>query len=755
VRSDATPSDQAETFAAWRRLLEVLAEQGPLVLVFEDLHWADEGLLDFVDHLVDWVSELPLLVVCSARPELLTRRRDWGGGKPNATTLSLAPLSDEETARLIGAVLNKPLLDAEQQQALLVRAGGNPLFAEQYAQMLAERGSAADLRLPETVQGIISARLDALPMSDKQLLQDAAVIGKVFWPGAIAAIDGHTDAPTVLAALHGLERRQFVRRERRSSVAGESQYAFVHVLLRDAAYAQMPRPVRVEKHVRAARWIESLAGAGDTVEMLAHHYLNALELARASGVDITSFLPPARAALSAAGDRAQQLNAFYAAVSYFEAALSLWPEDAGEARADLMFRVARAQVDAGEDLDGMLLEEACAALEAIRSPAAAEAHARLTRVHWLKGDSHRAREHLDRAIELVGDAADSPRKAIVVAELARYQMVTAQSDLELARQSVALAEEFGLDELRANAVITLGTAMFAAGDEGGVDIVRQGLELALANKFAAAALRGYSNLGFCYEQLADLRSVSSMAGDSFDMARRHGGRAAVRWASGNLAVTCFQVGEWRRCDELVESFISDSAAEGSHYHDGHIHSIRAWMAAARGDVAAAREDAVVALRRAAVSSDPQVMATVRGFAAGALALAGDIDGARAALDDLLDGGPGLLRVAAAAMIDAVMAAELTGRRSRAAEMLSGVATPWTKIAVELGAGRYPEAADLLQLTGETRLTAVARLRAAEQLAAAGRAAEAHNQARAAADFFRSVGATALLRRTQELIPASA
>ena len=181
--TDRSDDRQGTDFVAWRRFLEALAERGPLVLVFEDLHWAEENLLDFVDHLVDWASGVPLLVVGTARPELLERRPGWGGGKPNALTVSLSPLSVEETASLIEALLERPALPAELQSGLLDRAGGNPLYAEQFVRMLGERPGGDGLPLPETVQGIIAARLDSLPADEKELLQDAAVVGKVFWAG--------------------------------------------------------------------------------------------------------------------------------------------------------------------------------------------------------------------------------------------------------------------------------------------------------------------------------------------------------------------------------------------------------------------------------------------------------------------------------------------------------------------------------------------------------------------------------------------
>ena len=182
IADDASGGDRrGEAFAAWRRFVEGLAAERATVLVFEDLHWADDGLLDFVDSLVDWATDLPLLIVATARPELLARRPHWGGGKTNAATLSLAPLSEAETAELVHAVLERSVLPADVQSAVLARAGGNPLYAEEFARMVAERGDfdeGADLDLPDSVQGLISARLDSLSRAEKELLQDAAVVGQ-------------------------------------------------------------------------------------------------------------------------------------------------------------------------------------------------------------------------------------------------------------------------------------------------------------------------------------------------------------------------------------------------------------------------------------------------------------------------------------------------------------------------------------------------------------------------------------------------
>jgi AAA ATPase domain len=161
---DAAADRRTDAFAAWRRFLESLAEQRPLVLVFEDLHWADDALLDFVDHLVDCASGVPLLVLATSRPELLKRRPGWGGGKANATTLSLSPLSDDETAELVHALLESPVLPAESQAELLARAGGNPLYGEEFTRLVEGR---PPHDLPENVQGLIAARLDTLSEEEK------------------------------------------------------------------------------------------------------------------------------------------------------------------------------------------------------------------------------------------------------------------------------------------------------------------------------------------------------------------------------------------------------------------------------------------------------------------------------------------------------------------------------------------------------------------------------------------------------------
>ena len=198
----------------------------PTVLVVEDLHWADLALLDFLEHLVEHASGVPLFVLATARPELADRAPGWAGGLRNATTITLNPLSETETARLVSGLLEQTLLPADLQRAIIDRAGGNPLYAEEVVRLLRDRGllddpaALADLPLPETVQALIASRLDTLSPERKGLLQDAAILGKVFWSGGVAAIGGASEQH-VEAGLHELERREFVRPSRTSAVEGE------------------------------------------------------------------------------------------------------------------------------------------------------------------------------------------------------------------------------------------------------------------------------------------------------------------------------------------------------------------------------------------------------------------------------------------------------------------------------------------------------------------------------------------------------
>ncbi len=553
------PEDKrAESFYAWRRFFEELADERPTVLVFEDLHWADDDLLDFIDHLVDWSADVPLLCVCTARPELLERRPAWGGGKPNASTISLSPLSDDETARLIGALLERALLPAEQQAALLAHAGGNPLYAEQFARMLGERGNGDELPLPETVQGIIAARLDGLEPEEKALLQDAAVIGKVFWTGAVATMDGR-DRADVEQRLHALARKDFVRRERRPSVEGEIEYAFLHLLVRDVAYGQIPRASRSAKHQAVAEWMSALGRAEDHSEVLAHHYLQALEYAQSAGRRDPAIEEPARHALRSAGDRALALNAFAAAARFYRAALDLWPRTDPE-RAYLLFSLGLAR-NRAEDAVTELEEARDELLRQGDREKAAEAEAIAA---FERESTEKSLARLKGALELVRDRPPSRSKAYVLAQLA-YRAASLKDDAweEYANEALTIAESLGLEDLRSRVLTAIGTAHGLTLQPGAIEPLEQAVEVADAID-SPESIRARVNLAAELHSRGDLAACFDIQARARRDAERFGIRESIRHLRMELAWEFYWRGRWDESDREASAFLA--AVEAGDHH---------------------------------------------------------------------------------------------------------------------------------------------------------------------------------------------
>ena len=731
---------RGEAFAAWRCFFEALAEQRPLVLVFEDLHWADDGLLDFVDQMAERLAEVPVLLVATARPELLARRPSWGGGKANAVTLSLAPLSDDDTARLVHALLERSVLPADVQTALLERAGGNPLYAEEFVRMTSERGS-ENLELPESVQGIIAARVDALDSEGKALLQDAAVVGKVFWSGALAAITGR-DRFELEERLHELERRELVRRERRSSVAGESEYAFRHVLLRDVAYGSIPRAARVERHRLAAEWIESLGRPDDHADLLTHHYLAAIELARAAGVDSSAFAAPAAAALLRAADRSLALNAFAAAARMYEEALALGLRN--EDRASATFRRGIALNLLGDPARVAVLEEARSLFEASGDEAeAAEASAMLAEALWYEGRTEAFRAALARSQELALGRDPSPAVARVRAQTARYAMLDDENEdaIRVGREALEMAERLGLDELRANVLSTIGTAMSNSEPGAGDELLREAVAIGTPLN-SIEVPRALNNLAVSAFFQGSLRREHELLLESQAAAERLGSDNFVRFAEGNLCWTFYAIGEWDESLTRSDAFIAECEAGSPHASEGIVQD-------ARAEIMLGRDDLDRALR--AWSRTKELLGTLeagRGavrahlLAARMLHEVGRLDEAQAAVLVALEESD---QIHTPQIVSFVVVAESVGLSDRLDEFLGRVgAGPWLEMARLVVAGQVAEPARRLDASGYLSLAAQVRLRSQED-AELGKAI----------DFFASVGATRYLARAEAQLAALA
>jgi class 3 adenylate cyclase/tetratricopeptide (TPR) repeat protein len=754
-----TSGDRGEAFAAWRRFLEALADRRPLVLVFEDLQFADDGLLDFVDHLVDWATGVALLVVATARPELLARRASWGGGKPNASTISLSPLSDDETATLVHAFLDRSVLDAGLQQTLVERAGGNPLYAEEFARLVATGREPAVL--PETVQGIVAARLDLLPIEEKRLLHDASVVGKVFWLGTLAEMNA-TDRGLLEQRLHALERKEFLRRERAPSVAGETEYAFRHILVRDVAYGQIPRADRAERHRLTAEWIESLGRPEDHAEMLAHHYLSALELAAATGAETTRFVERARAALRDAGDRALALHAHPSAVRFYERAIELWPEDDAELP-ELLFSFGRALANAGDTRGDEALQRARDALIAAGNGArAAEACALLAELLWYRGQREGMTRHLKRARQLVAAEAPSPSKAWVLAQASRYLMLTGEREvaIQVGSEALAMADALSLDEVRVHVLNNIGTSRCFNLDFGGIEDLERSIEIAKAINSPDLG-RAYNNLSTVLALLGHVERSRELRCQAAKTAEKFGNRRQARFSWAVVFYDEYSLGNWHNFVTQALAFLEESERLGGSYHDAFFLSTLAVIAAARGQDTEALAGAQRALVLAREVGDPQVLLPVLAQVAFIEAEVGTLDAARSHALELL-GAPAGARLASnmdptKLEFSLTLAASGLGIEPelRALAEAAPAEVLWARQLLALLDGEYVAAAETFGAMELRPLEAHARLRAAEQLRSEGRHAEADEQLERALAFWRSVGATRYVRRGEALLAASA
>jgi class 3 adenylate cyclase/tetratricopeptide (TPR) repeat protein len=634
--ADAVKAERAELFAAWQRFVEAMAASHPLVLVVEDLHWADAAMLEFLEHLVERSSDLPLLIVATARPELLERRPGWGGGTPAATRIPLAPLSDLEVARLVAVLVGRTSLPVGVQALLLERAGGNPLYAEEFARLLADQGMVAgedaavpDIPVPETVHGLIAARLDALAPEVRALVQNAAVVGRVFWPGAVAAMDGDGGSgglqaslpvdggragdQTVHAGLAELERKQLVQRARTSSVQHQDEYVFWHALVRDVAYAQIPRAGRARRHQAVAEWVEAVAGerVGDLAEVVAHHYGRALAYARAAREpqeQIDKLVEPTRRFLVLAGDRTINLD-LDRARAYYRQAVELGQPREPE-RPHLLVRTGRVAFQSGDYPEAVAVyEEAIADLRRQGDTQVLGATlGRLATVYWNQGDTRRANAVLTEAIELLEREPPGAELVSAYVRMAGDRVVSghASEALDWADKALVLADELGgLPRIRPRALDARGMARCDLGDFGGMDDLRAGLALGLelGSGYDTAVL--YNNLAEPVWLVEGPQAALEVCEEGVDFAERRGLSEAAMWLRASTLGPLLDLGRWEEAVTLADEAIAWDLAHGGDYLAigcrRYVSLVLTWQ----GDLIAARDLARRVLPRAREIDDLQ------------------------------------------------------------------------------------------------------------------------------------------------------
>ncbi|HEX5579502.1 MAG TPA: adenylate/guanylate cyclase domain-containing protein, partial [Candidatus Limnocylindria bacterium] len=531
------PSDgREELFAAWRTLFERIAAQAPTVLVFVDLHWADQGLLDFVEDLLAWARTSPIFVVALARAELLERRPDWGSGVRSVTRINLEPLTPTEMAQLLDGLV--PGLPEPAVARIVERAEGIPLYAVETVRMLLDTGAVvpegdhyvlhgdlSELAVAETLHALIAARLDANSAEDRSLIQDAAVLGLSFTLEALSAVSGR-DPAQLDATLERLTRRQLLMPDNDPRSPERGQHRFVQALLREVAYQSLAKPDRRTRHLAAARYFESL-GEDELAGVLANHYLDAFKASR-EGPEADAVAAQARIATLAAADRAISLHSHRQAINYLEQALTVTQEAAQ--RATIHERIVQASEYAAA-MD-MAADHGHKAMDAYRE--AGDEIGRLRAATLMSRDligyhlEDQAVAELTAAIDEARPMGEVAELAAAFAELARAKMLNEDHDgaIEAADQTLrmgGIASPLTVIE----ALITKGTSMSTTRRTVEAEaILRGAIHQADTLGLIVSGLRARNNLlgplGFNDEQ-----ESSRIIREGLEMASRYGHRPFV------------------------------------------------------------------------------------------------------------------------------------------------------------------------------------------------------------------------------------
>lgn len=594
----APEGDRAEFDAAIRSYFGFLAARGTTVLVFEDLQWADAGLLDFVEDLTAWMPEAPLLVLALTRPELLERHPGWAAGRSGVVSLRLGPLTDDEMGQLLDEMLGT--LEPRLRADIIERAAGVPLYAVEFARSLMARGlidrtsgtGATDLSevaLPETLQSLIGARLDRLAPEDRSILQDAAILGGSFTLPALAAISGRS-AGALAARLEEFVDQELIEPVRDSRSPTRGGFRFVQELVREVARNRMSREVRRSRHVTAARYVESLAGP-DSATVAADHYLSALSITP-PGAEADALRSQASDVLLSAFDRAMELHANEEVLSLgsrihdFELDLPLDRRVAIEqqmataASAVARFEEAQRHLDNAIALSRRLGDEA-----RLRHAVALAAEIYLDH-HKTQG----ALDLLEKQLDGIDDLSPDPELALLVAQLARAKGQDGDDDAALAAAEWALsaAEELRHLPVIGDALITKATILLMRGRSlEARALFDAAIDIAEREHLPRLAVGAYINMTGPEEDLTEDPSLAAI-----ELGRRIGNVNYVLMASANRAELLLTCGRWEETEQLLADPLWESASDTLHASKL---LILARKEAFRGDTAEAKATLTAAL----------------------------------------------------------------------------------------------------------------------------------------------------------------
>ncbi len=567
------PGGRESLFAAWRVFFERMADQHPTVMVFEDLHWADDGLLDFIDHVLEWSRGVPLMVVALARPELLDTRPGWGTGTRSFNAIGLEPLTAGQMRDLLRGMV--PEMPDGAVAQVVARADGIPLYAVEMLRMLIADGSLVvrpdgtfettrelgELALPDTLRALVASRLDALDANDRSLLQDATILGQTFDHRALARIT-ERDEEEVVGQLRILIQRELLEVSVDPRSPDRGQYGFVQAVIREVAYDTFSRRDRRRRHLAAARYYEA-AGDEELAGVLAAHYLGAYE-ASDEGPEADALGIQARRALVSAAERALSLGAPAQALVHLESALAITPDPVEQA-ALLMRASDAASLAARKELGIEYAARAAGLFESAGDRRSAlEASALMASIQTDAGYDEDARRMLIEAIASASAPDDADIRADLLSRLSRVHMRLQEEPeaLAAAEEALALAEPLGLDRVTAEAWINKsGTLSQMRRIREPLLLMRGAVELADEVGDIDLRMRARSNLAATYS-VQDLDLAVETALEALELARRLGVPGYVEWTVGGVAVFEFARGQdWDEQMDAMEDAIENASGD--------------------------------------------------------------------------------------------------------------------------------------------------------------------------------------------------
>ncbi len=573
--SDAESEDPQQTrdrlFSAVRILLDAAARNQPMVFAVEDIHWADEGMLDLIEYLARW-AQGPVLMLCLARDELLDRRPGWGGGRLNATTITLEPLAREQARQLVTSLMPGPgdsMAGADLVDQVAERSGGNPLFAEEMVNRILEGGGADTEALPETVHSVLAARLDSLSRAERRVLQAAAVVGQTFWQGSVDEGDERID---IAAALASLQEKDLIVATAGSRLAGEREYAFKHVLIRDVAYATLPKAVRARRHLKVGEFISARAAdrSEGVVAMVAEHYARAASLGAAADLEpgeIERISARALESVEAAGDASAAIYSNREAQASYETALELEAALDPASRARIAEKLGDVALRLGRVDRAVGAWEGC--LEYYRGEEdlcrVGDLHRKIGAGLWQKGDREGSIEHYQSGIDLLKDGQPCIELVRLYEEAASLYMHTGDNMLAIyaSEKALRLAERLGEAAAASRAHGIFGRVFGRIGDsERARENLERSVELARETD-PAEAVRALFALGYHLEvSEADYQAARETYSAALDLALQTGDLPTQVEVHAALAQIEIYRGDWEAAERETDASQALAEREG-------------------------------------------------------------------------------------------------------------------------------------------------------------------------------------------------